>query len=157
MIDDLNVCHYSWPPDIKWTLKSSTLILVLGLPFITSKTVHIKAPGRSVSIQNHLTVDIWLSHKPFTDAYERPFWCKGPTPSSFEQSTFITIVRPFGYRHVGDQSMLVTLCWWQFLDVGDEKSMLVTFFEMLVTIKSVTNITRRENTMLVTDFECWWH
>jgi len=33
-----------------------------------------------------------------------------------------------GYRHVGDKLMLVTLCWWQFLDVGDNFWMLVTFF-----------------------------
>ena len=65
-------------------------------------------------------------------------------------STIITVL-VYGHRHNGDQSMLVILCWWQFLDVGDEKSILVTFFEMLVTIKSVTNITRHKNTMS----ECW--
>ena len=62
-----------------------------------------------------------------------------------------------GSRHVGDQLMLVTLWWWLFLDVGDPKSMLMTFLEMSVTIQSVTNITRRKNTMLVTLNVSWWH
>ena len=34
----------------------------------------------------------------------------------------------FGYIDVGDKWMLVTLSWWQFLDVSDRISILVTYF-----------------------------
>ena len=48
--------------------------------------------------------------------------------------------------------MIVTIfrCWRQ-------KRMLVTFFCMLVTFQSVTNIIISQNVMLVTNMLCWRH
>ena len=55
------------------------------------------------------------------------------------------------HRYIGDLMMVTILrCWWQ-------KSMLVTFFCMLVTSQSVTNIIICQNVMMVTDMLCWRH
>ena len=76
----------------------------------------------------------------------------------------ISINKCFGiWRGVDGVLMLVTsLCWW--LNDGDhfkmmvtKKRMLVTFFCMLVTSQSVTNIIFCHNVMLVTDMLCWRH
>ena len=66
--------------------------------------------------------------------------------SDFPQT--LNVVLCWGYRHVGDKLMLATLCWWQFSDVAAEKRKLMTFVEMLVVTKSVTNIIKRKNTSL---------
>ena len=51
--------------------------------------------------------------------------------------------------------MLVTLLCWGLND-GDYFKMLVTFFCILVTFQSVTNIIIWQDAMLVTDIWCWW-
>ena len=75
--------------------------------------------------------------------------------SDFPQT--LNVVLWWGYRLFGDKLMLATLYWWQFSDVAAEKRKLMTFVEMLVVTKSVTDIIKRKNTLLVLTSLSLWH
>ena len=83
----------------------------------------------------------WLNIK------ESRFFCLDnllSQPSKMKLVQTVTVSRKNGYIDVGDKSMLVTLSWWQFLNVSDRISILVTIFGNWCP------------TLLLKNRGCWW-